>query len=157
MKISSKARHAIQSMLQLAMQLDNKPLTLAELTSQQGISASYLEQLFANLRAAGFVEGVRGPGGGYRLAEKLTDISIGQIIMAVHPTHLKRPPSSGYGVSIYNDMWWDLSETIQDFLSHISLADLMEREDVQSYIHRQRLCQDDESSSAEVHELRKQA
>lgn len=157
MKISSKARHAIQSMLQLAMQVDNKPLTLAELTSQQGISASYLEQLFANLRGAGFVEGVRGPGGGYRLAVDLTEISIGQIIMAVHPTHLKRPPPSGYGISIYNDMWWDLSETIQDFLSHISLADLMAREDVQTYIHKQRLFQDLELSSAETPELRKQA
>ena len=52
MKISSKARHAIQSMLQLAMQVDNAPLTLSELTSQQGISSSYLEQLFANLREA---------------------------------------------------------------------------------------------------------
>lgn len=157
MKISSKARHAIQSMLQLAMQVDNKPLTLAELTSQQGISASYLEQLFANLRGAGFVEGVRGPGGGYRLAVELTNISIGQIIMAVHPSHLKRPPSSGYEVSIYNDMWWDLSETIQDFLSHISLADLMEREDVQKYIHQQRLFKDTELQTAEIHPLRKQA
>jgi len=157
MKISSKARHAIQSMLQLAMQANNSPLTLAELTTQQGISASYLEQLFANLRTAGFVEGVRGPGGGYRLAADIAEISIGQIIMAVHPTHLKRPPSSGYDISIYNDMWWDLSESIHDFLSHISLADLMEREDVQVYIHEQRLFQDMKPKTAEIHKLRKQA
>ena len=157
MKISSKARHAIQSMLQLAMQADLKPLTLAELTSQQGISSSYLEQLFANLREAGFVEGVRGPGGGYRLAAALSDISIGQIIMAVHPTHMKRPPSSGYEISVYNDMWWDLSDIIQDFLSHISLADLMEREDVQTYIHQQRLFKELESTATEFEELRKLA
>jgi len=157
MKISSKARHAIQSMLQLAMQVDGKPLTLAELTSQQGISASYLEQLFANLRTAGFVEGVRGPGGGYRLSTDVENISVGQIIMAVHPTHLKRPPQSGYGVSIYNDMWWDLSETIQHFLSRISLAKLMEREDVQEYIHQQRLFSDINAPLAATEGLRKQA
>jgi len=157
MKISSKARHAIQSMLQLAMQVDNAPLTLSELTSQQGISSSYLEQLFANLREAGFVEGVRGPGGGYRLAVELERISIGQIIMAVHPSHIKRPPLSGYGVSIYNDMWWDLSETIQDFLEHISLAELIEREDVQTYIHEQRLFKDTPSIEAESEQLRKRA
>lgn len=157
MKISSKARHAIQSMLQLAMQVDNKPLTLAELTSQQGISSSYLEQLFADLREAGFVEGVRGPGGGYRLSIELDSISIGHIVMAVHPSHIKRPPRSGYGVSIYNDMWWDLSETIQNFLEHISLAELMEREDVQTYIHQQRLFQGTPSSDDEMQELRKRA
>jgi len=157
MKISSKARHAIQSMLQLAMQADNRPLTLAELTNQEGISASYLEQLFANLRTAGFVEGVRGPGGGYRLALDVADISIGQIIMAVHPTHLRRPPPSGYEISIYNDMWWDLSETIYDFLLQISLSDLMEREDVQRHIHQQRLFQGMKPKVDEVDKLQKRA
>ena len=157
MKISSKARHAIESMLQLAMQVDNKPLTLADLTGQQGISSSYLEQLFANLRIAGFVEGVRGPGGGYRLAFDAKDISIGQVIVAVHPTHTKRPPSSGYVISIYNDMWWDLSESIHDFLLDISLADLMEREDVDTYMHQQRLFKGKEFNTDEIYEIKKQA
>lgn len=142
MKISSKARYAIQSMIQLAMQVDDKPLTLADLTQQQGISASYLEQLLASLRESGLVVGVRGPGGGYRIAKDLADISIANILMAVHERHLKRPRQSGYGISIYNDMWWDLSETIQDFLSEISLADLMDREDVQQFLHQQRLFKD---------------
>jgi len=157
MKISSKARHAIESMLQLAMQVNNKPLTLAGLTEQQGISSSYLEQLFASLREAGFVEGVRGPGGGYCLAMDIADISIGDIIMAVHPTHLKRPPQSGYDVSIYNDMWWDLSETIQEFLLTISLAELMKRDDVQIYLHQQRLFQEKLSERPPTKETRKQA
>jgi len=142
MKISSKARYAIQSMIQLAMQVDNKPLTLADLTQQQGISSSYLEQLLASLRESGLVVGVRGPGGGYRIAKKLSDISITSILMSVHERHLKRPKQSGYDMSIYNDMWWDLSETLQDFLADISLADLMDREDVQTFLHQQRLFKD---------------
>jgi len=157
MKISSKARYAIQSMLQLAMQVENKPITLAELTEQQGISTSYLEQLLASLRDSNLVVGVRGPGGGYRIAGDLADINIGQILMAVHETHLTRPPQSGYGVSVYNDMWWDLSEKIQNFLSHISLAELMDREDVQSYLHQQRLFMDTPFTADDQPEMRKQA
>ncbi len=157
MKISSKARYAIESMLQLALQVDGKPLTLADLTEQQGISSSYLEQLLASLRDSGLVVGVRGPGGGYRIASDLAEISIVDILMAVHERHLKRPKKSGYGMSVYNDMWWDLSETIQDFLSHISLADLMDREDVQTYLHRERLFKDVSVSDVETDKQRKRA
>jgi len=157
MKISSKARYAIQSMLQLAMQVDNRPLTLADLTEQQGISSSYLEQLLASLRESKLVVGVRGPGGGYRISGSLADISIADILMAVHERHLKRPPSSGYGASIYNDMWWDLSETIQDFLSQISLDELLNRDDVQTYLHQQRLFLNMPSEQPQIVKQRKQA
>ena len=68
MKISSKARYAIQSMLQLALSPDARPVTLSQLTEQQGISPSYLEQLLAGLRGQTLVSGVRGPGGGCRMA-----------------------------------------------------------------------------------------
>ncbi len=157
MKISSKARYAIQSMLQLAMQVDNKPLTLADLTQQQNISSSYLEQLLASLRESKLVMGVRGPGGGYRIAADLADISIADILMAVHERHLTRPKKSSYGISIYNDMWWDLSESIQNFLSDISLADLMDREDVQTYLHQQRLFKDMTSVASQAEKQRKRA
>ena len=157
MKISSKARYAIQSMLQLAMQVDGKPLTLADLTEQQGISASYLEQLLANLRESNLVVGVRGPGGGYRIAMELSQITIADILMSVHERHLKRPKKSGYGVSIYNDMWWDLSETLQAFLAEISIADLMDREDIQTYLHQQRLFKDMSYPDPQTNKLRKQA
>ncbi len=157
MKISSKARYAIQSMLQLAMQVDSKPLTLADLTQQQNISSSYLEQLLASLRESGLVVGVRGPGGGYRIATDVADISIADILMAVHERHLKRPKKSSYGMSIYNDMWWDLSERIQEFLSQISIADLMDREDVQLYLHQQRLFKDVPLSDSQTDIQRKRA
>lgn len=157
MKISSKARYAIQSMLQLAMQVDNRPLTLADLTQQQNISSSYLEQLLASLRESRLVVGVRGPGGGYRIAGKVEDISIADILMAIHERHLERPKKSSYGMSIYNDMWWDLSETIQDFLSKISIADLMDREDVQMYLHQQRLFKDMSSTDSQADTQRKRA
>lgn len=137
MKISSKARYAIQAMLQLALSPEGRPVTLSQLTQQQGISPSYLEQLLAGLRGQKLVSGVRGPGGGYCLAKAVDKISIEDIIVAVHEEHVTRPPRSQHEDSLYNDMWWDLSERLQTFLTGITLADLMGREDVQQYLHEQ--------------------
>jgi len=141
MKISSKARYAIQTMLQLALREGGRPVTLAELTEQQGISSSYLEQLLASLRDQKLVVGVRGPGGGYKLAQPMSAITMDMILMAVHESHLQRPPASGYEVSIYNEMWWDLSEQILGFLGKISVQNLMDNPDIQDQLHQHRLVQ----------------
>ena len=70
MKLSTKARYAITAMMELALNENTKPVTLADISEYQKISLSYLEQLFAKLRAKGLVRGVRGPGGGYHLANR---------------------------------------------------------------------------------------
>ena len=147
MKISSKARYAIQTMLQLALREGGRPVTLAELTEQQGISSSYLEQLLASLRDQNLVVGVRGPGGGYKLAQPMAAITIDMILVAVHESHLKRPPASGYDVSIYNEMWWDLSEQILAFLGNISMQNLLDNPNIQSQLHQQRLIQNNSVAS----------
>ena len=66
MRLTTKGRYAVTAMLDLAIHFDNGPITLADISRRQGISLSYLEQLFAKLRSSGLVKGVRGPGGGYR-------------------------------------------------------------------------------------------
>ena len=68
MKLSAKEQHALKAMINLALNDKNKPRTLIELSRHQGISLSYLEQLFALLRKGNLVKGVRGPGGGYTLS-----------------------------------------------------------------------------------------
>ena len=93
--------------------------------------------MLAGLRGQALVSGVRGPGGGYRLARTADKISIEDIILAVHEEHVTRPPKSQHENSLYNDMWWDLSERLQSFLTGISLADLMAREDVQRHLQEQ--------------------
>ncbi len=70
MKLSTKARYAVTAMMDLALHENSNPVTLADISHYQGISLSYLEQLFAKLRKQGLVRGVRGPGGGYRLARR---------------------------------------------------------------------------------------
>ena len=71
MRLTTKGRFAVTAMIDLALQHGSGPVTLAEISSRQKISLSYLEQLFGKLRRHELVESVRGPGGGYCLAKDL--------------------------------------------------------------------------------------
>ncbi len=121
MKLSSKARYAIMAMMEVAINKGSKPVTLADISEEHGLSISYLEQLFARLRQSKLVQGTRGPGGGYRLAKNPDQISIAEIansvedkIRAKKPRHNDQFNNSSY--ELINDMWDDLSTQINTFL-----------------------------------------
>ena len=69
MKLSTKGRYAVMAMVDIAAHTEGKPIALADVAERQEISLSYLEQLFGKLRRGGLVKSVRGPGGGYLLAQ----------------------------------------------------------------------------------------
>ena len=83
MRLTTKGRFAVTAMVDLAMSQGKQPVTLAAISQRQKISLSYLEQLFGKLRRRALVDSVRGPGGGYRLAQDMTQISVAAIILAV--------------------------------------------------------------------------
>jgi Rrf2 family iron-sulfur cluster assembly transcriptional regulator len=108
---------------------------LADISENQGISLSYLEQLFAALRSKGLVRGVRGPGGGYYLGRESDEISIADIICAVDEwvefTRCKGRKNCQDGQRcLTHSLWDDLSEQIFMFLTDITLRDLVERGEV---------------------------
>ncbi|MCU7814703.1 MAG: Rrf2 family transcriptional regulator [Candidatus Thiodiazotropha sp. (ex Lucinoma kastoroae)] len=132
MRLSTKGRYAVTAMLDLALNGKNGPVTLAEISENQGISLSYLEQLFAALRNKELVRGVRGPGGGYYLGKSDDDISIANIICAVDEwvefTRCGgRQNCSGGARCLTHTLWDDLSSEIFNFLANISLGDLVRR------------------------------
>ena len=133
MKLSTKARHAITAMMDLALNDKIRPITLAEISQSQGISLSYLEQLFAKLRKNGLVVGVRGPGGGYKLARMPSEITVAQIITAIdeYQPHTQLPEvgsePSLEKKYVTHVMWDELSEKIYEFLNSITLAEFAER------------------------------
>ncbi|HHJ12650.1 MAG TPA: Fe-S cluster assembly transcriptional regulator IscR [Chromatiales bacterium] len=142
MKLSTKGRYAVTAMMDLAIYGSAGPVTLADISQCQGISLSYLEQLFAKLRKAGLVEGVRGPGGGYRLARPANQISVAQIITAVDEsvdmTRCKGEANCQDGEScLTHELWMDLSKRLYEFLDGITLADFVERPEVQEIARRQ--------------------
>jgi Rrf2 family iron-sulfur cluster assembly transcriptional regulator len=120
MKIPTKGRYAVSAMLDLALHDNIKPLTIAEIAEKQNISLSYLEQIFAVLRKDGLVRGMRGPGGGYRLAVAADSISIAQIIHSVDENALSK--SNSEAKYLPYEIWADLSKQIYSFLDAITLA-----------------------------------
>jgi Rrf2 family iron-sulfur cluster assembly transcriptional regulator len=141
-RLTTKGRYAVTAMLDLAFHSQIKPVTLTDIAARQTISLSYLEQLFARLRRAGMVKGVRGPGGGYKLCRKTSDINIADIIAAVNEP-LDSTKCGGEAncqkdqACLTHDLWMGLSEQIKNYLKSISLADLLERNQVQEVAMRQ--------------------
>jgi len=132
MRLSTKGRYAVTAMLDLALNGSEGPVTLADISENQGISLSYLEQLFASLRSKSLVRGVRGPGGGYYLGRASDEISIADIICAVDEwvefTRCSGKQNCHDGQRcLTHNLWDDLSQQIFVFLSDITLADLVER------------------------------
>ncbi|WP_119969401.1 Fe-S cluster assembly transcriptional regulator IscR [Shewanella japonica] len=136
MKLTSKGRYAVTAMLDVAIHSATGPVPLADISERQGISLSYLEQLFAKLRKHGLVSSVRGPGGGYRLGQEAHDISVGMVVHAVDESvDATRCQGKGNCQSgsrcLTHSLWGDLSKQISEFLDGITLAGLMDKRDVQ--------------------------
>ena len=83
MRLTTKGRYAVTAMLDLALHYEDGPITLADISQRQGISLSYLEQLFAKLRRNDLVDSTRGPGGGYRLSREPSAVAVADVILAV--------------------------------------------------------------------------
>jgi Rrf2 family iron-sulfur cluster assembly transcriptional regulator len=132
MKLTTKGRYAVTAMLDLALHSEQGPVPLAAISERQEISLSYLEQLFSRLRKKGLVVSTRGPGGGYRVSRSLEEVAVSQIIGAVNES-VDATQCSGAenclssGRCLTHDLWEDLSSQIEDFLSGVSLADMIAR------------------------------
>jgi len=121
MRIPSKGRYAVAALIDMAMNQAKGPLTIAELAERQGISLSYLEQLFAELRSHQLIKGLRGPGGGYVLARDPERISVAQVIEAVEQRAVyRRPEHEQYHPF---QVWEGLSERLYKYLDGITIAD----------------------------------
>lgn len=119
MKLSTKSRYAVSSLMELALSGQKNPITLSELAAKQGISLSYAEQLFAGLRDHKLVKGTRGPGGGFVLAREPDTISIAEIIEAVYDRDSNKSKNDEAPSS---DLWNQLDEQVDSFLEGINLA-----------------------------------
>lgn len=142
MRLTTKGRYAVTAILDLALHETQGPVSLAQISSRQGISLSYLEQLFSKLRRNGLVSSIRGPGGGYQLAKTAADISVADVTDAVNES-IDSTRCHGAGTCqkgetcLTHHLWLDLSDQIHDFLDGVSLAALVSRKDVQGVSTRQ--------------------
>ena len=130
MRLTTKGRFAVTAMLDLTMHAASGAVKLNAISERQQISLSYLEQLFNKLRRAGLVESVRGPGGGYVLAQPADRIDIAQIIAAVEDSLDATQCSSQANCHngspcLTHQLWEDLNETIHSHLSGVTLHSVL--------------------------------
>ena len=130
MRLTTKGRFAVTAMVDLAMRQARGPVTLAAISERQRISLSYLEQLFGKLRRRKLVSSVRGPGGGYNLAQPVQEMSVADIICAVDEP-LDATQCGGKENCLddkrcmTHDLWATLNAKMYDYLSSVTLADLV--------------------------------
>ena len=122
MKLSAKGRYAIKALVNIATNESSSPKTLLEISKYQGISLSYLEQLFSLLRKHNLVSGVRGPGGGYTLKDSPDNITIASIIKAINPEN---------AIDVENQktddaVWSKFSDKLTSYLDTVTLGSLID-------------------------------
>ena len=130
MRLTTKGRYAVTAMLDLSLNYSVRPITLADISDRQGISLSYLEQLFANLRRQGLVSSSRGPGGGYRLSRSADEVTVLDVISAVDEkvdtTRCEGKGNCSNGEQcLSHEIWHSLSEQIRMYLGGITLGQVV--------------------------------
>lgn len=138
MRLTTKGRFAVTAMIDLAMNQDKGPVSLSAISERQEISLSYLEQLFGKLRRRSIVESVRGPGGGYHLADALDQITVADIVKAVDEPldatqcggkencHSEHHPAGRRCMT--HELWSTLNEKMVEYLDSVSLQDLVNQQ-----------------------------
>ena len=140
MKLSTKGRYAVMAMVDLARHGAGHPVSLADIAERHEISLSYLEQLFAKLRKNGLARSVRGPGGGYNLAQPLETMSVADIILAVdEPLDAtqcagKENCIDGEKRCMTHDLWATLNTKMFEYLSAVTLQDLVDQQKKQTNV-----------------------
>ena len=133
MMISTKGRYALRTMLDLALNDEGEYIPLRDIAERQDISVKYLEQIVSALTRAGFVRSVRGTGGGYRLAKKPEEYTVGMILrltegnlapVACLEFEQNSCPRAANCVTL--GIWEKLYDAINNVVDNITLADLVQ-------------------------------
>ncbi|MBG1231898.1 Rrf2 family transcriptional regulator [Aestuariivirga litoralis] len=134
MKLSTKGRYAVMALIDIGLNSNGKPVSLADISERQDISQEYLEQLFGKLRRSGLVTSARGPGGGYVLARAPAEICMSDVILAVDE-ELRVTRCDGDAVNgcvkgercCAHDLWSSLGRQMMYFLESVSLEDVVQK------------------------------
>ncbi len=135
MKVSTRGKYAMIAMVNLALARGGNMVTVKELAAREGMSLTYLEQLFVGLRKAGILTSIRGPNGGFQLALAPEEIRVIDILKAVGETvdslkdgaGARRPESGSEAEVLAGLMWEGLSAHVHVYLHQMTLKDVIQR------------------------------
>lgn len=133
MRITTKGRYGLRAVINLANARHNRPISISSIANEEKVSSEFLEQIFFKLKKAGLIRSVRGPGGGFVLERKPSEISVQDILQAVGemrgltPCTLRRralcdrsEPCAAHGI------WIGLQKAMEDYLGSITLKSILE-------------------------------
>ena len=134
MKLSTKGRYGLRALIDLALYSENETVSIASISARQNISESYLEQLIAKLRKAGLVTSVRGAGGGYKLANPASEMSVGDILRALEgsldavncPGLEEENSCDGSEFCVTKYVWQKINDSINRTVDEMKLDQLVE-------------------------------
>lgn len=133
LRLSTKGRYGVRAMLELALGFGEGPILMNTISENQDVSRKYLYALLSSLKAAGLVRSVRGTGGGYVLARRPSEISLGDIIRALEGSLCLVDCVDDTAVCersaacVAREVWQELSRKIESFLDRMTLEDLRVR------------------------------
>jgi Rrf2 family protein len=133
MKLSTKGKYGVRALFEIARNYGKGPLAIKEISERQKISLSYLEQILHKLGKAGIIDSVRGPHGGYELARKPAELTIGDVVRALEgPIALSHCLEPGVTGSCYQAedcvarmAWTKVGEKIEEALDSITFEHLL--------------------------------
>ena len=132
MKVSTKGRYGLRSMIDLAIHSTEGHVALLYIAERQNISVNYLEQVFSTLRKAGLVKSVKGAQGGYILGDSPSRITIGRILRALEgdlslveglDSETGMDSSLQYCVKV--NVWDKMTESLNQIVDSITLEDMV--------------------------------
>ncbi len=130
-RLSTKGRYGLRAMYEIARSYP-RPINIKTISERQGVPVRYLEQILNRLRRAGFIESIKGPGGGYVLKRKPAEINLAEILLElvgpVAITSCLDPEEGCMRVDrcVFHLLWKALGQQIENFLSTITLEDLLQ-------------------------------
>lgn len=133
MKLSTKGRYGLRAMIDLARYSGQEAVSISSIAARQGISERYLEQLVALMKKSGLVKSIRGASGGYVLARKAEEISVGDVLRSLEgslepvkcPAFYSDDGCMAAGECVTKYVWQKINDSINETVNHMMLDELV--------------------------------
>jgi Rrf2 family iron-sulfur cluster assembly transcriptional regulator len=139
MRLTTKGRYGVRAVVNLAASYANRPISIKTIATEEDVSPEFLEQIFFKLKKAGLIASIRGPGGGFVLKKKASEIAVKDILDAVGE-FVRPAPCTTEEIGCDREdrckmatTWQELSRLIDEYLESVTIASILEKAGAKYY------------------------